>query len=515
MVLLHQNKNHGIAIGKRFIMKTTLQLTIDDTRLRWLLLVSLFLQIIFCITQVGFLHPDQHFQLIEFSSWQLGEPSGATSVWELKSHIRPTLQVYLFSGFIKLCRLVAINDAYTQLIILRLIFGLIGFVVFNAIGLYYFKFNRKLLFWVLLLLNLSWPLPYIRTLFSSELASSITFFGAILVYELKKEKTFYILATGFLFSLAFYFRFQIAFGIVGFGVWLLFVEKSYIRLLPLAIGFLAGVGLNVFLDDQFYHQFVFTPYDYYRVNITEGKAAEFGTASFWWYILMLMLVVGAPPLSIVLFYYSLKGSIKNYRQPIVWAVLFFVVGHSLVAHKEERFMFPILTIMPVIAGWGLQSFIDYYQRAGKGIRRLLNSVIYFSIGLNVLVLALFLILNPYYQAIEFTRKLVNKFSNSTPTIYCLSRSPFETESGLPLTFYRRSASNIKLVKFHEADSARFLNNAWLVTTFNDAKKDLPLLDSLGFKPQLYSSEILWNVNTFLLSKDANTINEIWVLYRRE
>lgn len=496
-------------------MKTTLQLPINDSRLQWLLLFSLLLQIIFCITQVGFLHPDQHFQLIEFSSWQLGEPSGATSVWELKSHIRPTLQVYLFSGFIKVCRLFSIYDAFTQLAILRVIFGIIGFFVFNTIGIYYFKFDRKLLFWVLLLLNLSWPIPYIRTLFSSELASSITFFGAVLLYELRKENFLYVLVTGFLFSLAFYFRFQIAFGIVGFGLWLLIIERSYSRLLPMLVGFLIGIGLNLFLDYQFYHQFVFTPYDYFRVNITEGKAAEFGTASFWWYMLMLTLVVGAPPLSIVLFYYSVKGTIQQYRQSIVWAVFFFVLGHSLVGHKEERFMFPVVTIMPIIAGWGLPLFIRFCQQTKRGIHTFLNGIIYFSVGLNILVLALFLILNPYYQAIEFTRKLVNKFDNSTPTIYCLSRSPFETESGLPLTFYRRNAPNIKLIKFRDADSARYLTNAWLVTTFNDAKKDLPLLDSLGYKPQLYSSEILWNVNKFLLSKESNTINEIWVLYRKD
>ncbi|GAB3885047.1 glycosyltransferase family protein [Spirosoma agri] len=496
-------------------MKASLQSVLHDAQLRWLLLISLVIQLVFCITQVGFLHPDQHFQLIEFSSWQLGEPSGATGVWELKSHIRPTVQVYFFSGFIQICRFFHLYDAYAQLVVLRLIFGVLGFVVFNAIGIHYFKSDRRLLVLVLLLINLSWSLPYVRTLFSSEIASSIVFFGAVLLYELKKEKFLYVVLVGFLFSLAFYCRFQIAFSIMGFGVWMLLIERKYARLLPLAIGFAVGIGINLVLDYNFYHQLVITPYDYYRVNIVEGKAAEFGTSSFIWYILMLTLVVGAPPFSLFLFYYSLKGAIKEYRQPIVFAVVFFVLGHCLVAHKEERFLFPIVLVMPIIAGWGLASFIGYYEQATKGIRAVIKGLMNVSIGLNVLILALFLILNPYYQSIEFSRKLVNKFKGATATIYCIDHTPFETESHLQLMFYRRSAPNIDLVEMHDADSTRQLNNVWLATTYNDAKDKLPLLDSLGFKPQLYSSTPLWHVNEWLQSKDINTINNIWVLYKKE
>ena len=493
-------------------MKATFRLAIYQSR--WLLLVSLLVQLIFCITQTGYFHPDQHFQLIEFSSRQLGEASGASSVWELNSHIRPTLQVYLFSGFIEFCRFLSVNDAYTQLTLLRTLFGLSGFLVFNAISIYYFKSDKRVLTIVLCLVNLSWIIPYIRTLFSSELASSIVFFGAILLYQVRHSSFLYVLLTGFLFSLAFYFRFQIAFGLLGFGLWMLLVERKYTRLLPMVIGFGIGVGINLLLDAQFYHQLVFTPYDYYRVNITEGKAAEFGTSGPLYYIIMLLLVIGTPPLSLFLMYYSLKGAVIQYRQPLVFAVVLFIAGHCLVGHKEERFLFPVVTVLPIIAGWGLPSFIRFYQQAGSRIRSFLKTALYISVGLNTLTLVV-LIVNPISQTIEFSRKLTRLFSGSTPTLYCLDRTPFETESGLPLTFYRRNSPNLKLVKFHDADSAKYLKNAWLVTTYNDAKDNLPLLDSLGFMPQIYSSTLLWKTNQFLQSKDIATINESWVLYKKE
>ena len=494
-------------------MKTTLHSEIADSRIRWLLVFAFLIQLLFCTTQVGFLHPDQHFQLIEFSSWQLGQPSGAASVWELTSQIRPTLQVYLFSGFVEVCQFLHIDSAYSQLLILRVLFGLLGFVLFNSIAFHYFKDQPRQLFLVLLLLNFSWTLPYIRTLFSSEMASSIAFFGALLLYGTRKQQTFYLVLIGFLFSLAFYFRFQMAFALVGFGIWMLLIEKNYARLLPMATGFALGIGLNILLDYSFYHQFVFTPYSYYRVNITEGKAAEFGTSSFLFYIVMLTLVIGTPPFSLFLFYYSLKAALKQYRQPLVFAVVFFVVGHSFVGHKEERFLFPVLNVLPIIAGWGLPVFIEYYQ-THKRVQGFLKGMLYTSLTLTGVTL-LFFITNPYSQSLEFSRRLVNSFSGTPPTIYCLNRTPFETENHLPLTFYRRSAQNLNLIRISNADSIRYLKQGWLATTYNDAKDKLPLIDSLGFKPQLYSSTAFWKINEFLQSKNTNTINEIWVLYKKE
>src|SRR5258706_12050154 len=153
-----------------------LLITIRNDRILQLILCgSLLIQILFCITAVGFYHPDQHFQIVEFSSYQLCEQSGVAGIWELSSKIRPTLQVYVFSAFIKGCRLINIRDAYLQLTVLRIIFGIIAFVVFNLVCLYYFKNQRKVLYLVLLMLNLSWILPYTRTVFSSEMGSSVFF----------------------------------------------------------------------------------------------------------------------------------------------------------------------------------------------------------------------------------------------------------------------------------------------------------------------------------------------------
>ena len=481
---------------------------------RWLLLTALLIQFITCLTQIGYLHPDQHFQLIEFSSWQLGEPSGATHVWELTKHIRPTVQVYLFSEFLQICRFLHIYDPYTQLTVLRVLMGLAAFALFNSLAIHYFWSDRRVLYLVLLLLNFSWLLPYTRAMFSSEMASSLAFFGAILLYERQRGTFLYVLLAGLLFSLAFYFRFQMAFGLAGFGLWLLVVGRNYRSLIPLLLGFVIGLVINITLDYQFYQELVFTPYDYFRVNITEGKAAEFGTNGPLYYVVMLFLVVGAPTLSFFLIYYTLKEVSSVYRHPLFFAVLFFVIGHSFVGHKEERFLFPILNALPLLAGLGLPTFISYYQQTSQAVRRLLNGNLYVSLGLNTLALFVFTLV-PISQTVDFSRQLTTRFGQTKTVVYYLARTPFETQGGLPLTFYRRTYPNLKLVGIQQADSVQYLKNAWLVTTYNDAKDSHVALDSLGYRPQLYSSPLVWHLNQFLESKDINTINDIWALYRKD
>src|ERR1700761_5820346 len=251
-----------------------------DARLGWLLLVGALVQLIICVTAIGIYHPDQHFQIIEFSSHQLHKVSAAADVWEYSAQIRSTLQVYLFSAYYEVCSWIGIHDPYVQLELLRIVFGLGLFVFFNGITLYYFRNEeRKYLYIVLLLLNFTWILPYTRTLFSSEMLSSVLFFGTLLLYETNRRSWWMALLTGFLFSIAFYTRFQTAFAMVGFFIWLIWPARQAGQLWMLAIGFLIGVGLNTVLDYEFYHQWVFTPYTYFEVNIVQGKAASMGTSS--------------------------------------------------------------------------------------------------------------------------------------------------------------------------------------------------------------------------------------------
>jgi phosphatidylinositol glycan class B len=493
----------------------------QDIRLRILLSVALVVQVIFCLSAIGSYHPDQYFQIIEFSSWQLHRPSAAPVVWEFAAHLRSTLQVYLFSAYYEVCAGLGITDPYSQLEVLRLLFGLALFAFFNILALSYFRDERRnILYWVLFILNFSWILPYTRTLYSSEMLSSLLFFGALALYEWRSRgegpSRRLALLTGFLFCLAFYARFQTGFAIAGFAGWMILSGRQRKGLVWLGIGFLAGVLIDTALDSVFYHHLVCTPYIYFRVNIIEGKAASMGTSSFLVYVAVLLAVILAPPLSIFLLGAGFRTALmKKLNRPMVASVLVFILGHCLVAHKEERFLFPVLNVLPIFVGWGLPGLLDWYRRCRKGLRGLLRGMAFFSLGLNLLLLVI-LSFTPYSQSIYFTWRLKREFANRQVTIYSLDRTPFQTEEKLPFVFYQNSVPNLHWQLVHGEDSLADLGDqaVYLSATFNQIKDRPGLLDSLGYEKEIYSSRLLWGVNQFIGSLKMNTINDIWVLYKK-
>ncbi|WP_431217037.1 hypothetical protein ACQ86N_22300 [Puia sp. P3] len=487
-----------------------------DKTLRLLLLASLIVQVITCITAIGIYHPDQHFQIIEFSSAQLHKPFG--HVWEYDAHIRPTLQVYLFSGYRLFCGWIGISDPFTQMTVLQVVFGLALFVLYNAFALWYFKDgDRRTLYWVVFILNFSWWIPYSRTLFSSEMLSSLLFFWGVWIYITRRPGWLLTLLVGFLFALSFYVRFQTAFAIIGFGCWMLIFEKRYWMVLPMAIGFALGFALNVKLDYDFYHQWVLTPYTYYKVNIIEGTAAHFGTSPFIVYIGELCGIVFAPPISILLLWFAFRAAfVKKLSDPLSLPVLLFIIGHCIVAHKEDRFLFPILSLMPILIGWGMPDMIRWYETRRSGFRKWIKGIAVFSLGLNLLVLVLFFF-TPYCQALHFAVQVKREFRGRPVTIYTVPRSPLETDGHLPFVYYQEGVRNFTWNKLSVVDSLRYVGNGaeYITTTYNDVKDRKHLLDSLGYERKICSSPILWGLNTMLQGMGINTINDVWVLYEKK
>lgn len=488
-----------------------------DRRLRLLLLASLIVQLIMCVTAIGIYHPDQHFQIIEFSSAQLHKPFGY--VWEYDAHIRPTIQVYFFSGYRLFMDWLSIHDPFLQMTILQIVFGLALWLLYNALVFWYLgEGDRRTLFWTLFILNLSWWIPYTRTLFSSEMFSSLLFFGGVLLYITKPgNKGWVPLLAGFLFSLSFYARFQTAFAIIGFGCWMLFFERKYIKFLPMGLAFAVGIALDIKLDHDFYHQWILTPYTYYKVNIIEGKAAGFGTSPFIVYIGELIGITFAPPISILLLYFGFRAAIlRKLSNPLSLTVIFFIIGHCIIAHKEDRFLFPILSVLPILVGWGLPDLFKWYESRKPGFQKWIRGIAKFSVGLNLVVLAL-LFITPYCQALHFAWQVKRHFGNEPVTIYTVPRTPLETDARLPFMYYQEGTRNISWVTLRTADSMRYVNDkaVYFATSYNDLHDNLKLPDSLGYERQFRSSDILWGVNTMLHGMGINTINDVWVLYKKK
>lgn len=483
--------------------------------IKFILFLGLVVQLFTSYTAVGYYHPDQHFQIIEFSGHQLNVENGTNYIWELKAQIRSTIQVYLFSGFILICNALHITDAFTQTTILRILTGFTLWLLFNAMALITAKkLDKKSGFWLVFIVNFSWFFPYIRSLFSSEVVSSLVFFATAFWYSKKVNVAsfFQLIVVGFLLAIAFYLRFQFAFGIIGFGLFVL-LQKQYKQIFPLLIGFILGVALNTYLDYLFYKNWVCTPYLYYTVNITQGKAAEFGQDGFTFYIGVLLTEFTILPISVILLWHWLKQSVLNFNNVFVLAVLFFIVGHSLVSHKEQRFMFPAILAMPLIIASSLSKVEALYHHSKKLIKYSFRLAVWLSFILNFVIIVLFMFV-PYAQTINFASILNKQYKNQQIT--CLQRTPLETESLAKCVFYAKSANGVQYNKIMTNDSLRHLTPlpTMVATTFNQAKPNFSMLDSLGYKPVIYGNKLAWKLNELFMAKDINTINDIWVLYRR-
>jgi phosphatidylinositol glycan class B len=385
----------------------------------------------------GFYHADEHYQIIEFAGFKLGTCTPDELAWEFKAQIRPTVQPVICLVFLKTCEFLNINNPYNQAFVLRLISALfsitvIFFFIQNTKG---FIKNKSVRTAYYLLSFFLWFIPMISVRFSSETWSGL-FFLLSLTYFLKDsndEKTPYKI--GILFGISFLFRFQIAFAVLGFGLWLICINHSKLKyLLKICIPFCATLVIGFLLDSWFYGEFVFTPWNYFYKNIIEGAAAEFGTAPWYYYILKLLsypsYVIGIP-----IFLSFIILLIKNPRNYILWISIPFIACHSMIAHKEERFLFPIVYFFPLM-------LIESYLVINKiVVNCLLNRV------LNYLLIVIFVSVNTIgiiamgqksagIGRMGITKHIHDRYGNKNINlIFCSWANPYDPWHYLPVRFY--------------------------------------------------------------------------------
>ena len=287
----------------------------------------------------------------------------------------------------------------------------------------------------------------------------------------------------------------------------------------MATGFLIGTAGNVFLDSLYYGEFAFTPYTYWKVNIIDGRAM--GTAKrIWHYVGILALFLTVPPVSFILLFFLGKGFYKKFRDPYSLSVIFFLLVHCLVPHKEPRFLFPILGILPVILGYGLG---DYLDRLPDKIRKTdfavgVRALVFVSVLLNTVLLVILLFV-PVAQHIAFTKTLNEYFDEDVPvTVIFYQRTPYETPTARNVaTYYLHSKKpNIEMVTVDDrfgflARMNQHEKGTYFVSTYDRLVKDR-LLDEMDCIPLAVSSNFLTRINQWMQRMNGPVMPELWTLY---
>lgn len=121
------------------------------------------------------------------------------------------------------------------------------------------------------------------------------------------------------------------------------------------MSFFAVNGLSSIVDYWGYGEWVFPPYQYLYWNIFEGKASSFGVDP-WWKYFEKVVTRGIPPISLPLFIATLWFWAKMPWHILTAITLPFFVVHSMIGHKEIRFLFGIGLFSPLLFGLFLEKF---------------------------------------------------------------------------------------------------------------------------------------------------------------
>jgi len=409
----------------------------------------------------GFYHADEHYQIIEFAGLKLGTHTPDELAWEYKAQIRPTFQPVICFVLLKTCTFLNINNPYSQAFILRLITALLAIVVITV-----FIQNTKSLIEnesiktaYYLLSFFLWFIPIISVRFSSETWSGLMFLLSLSLFFNRSQNNTTPFLIGGLFGVSFLFRFQIAFAILGFCIWLIVNRQTKFKYLTKIFAtFSTIVFIGLLLDTWFYGEIVFTPWKYFFSAIDSGGNG-FGTSTWYFYIAKLLTYpsyfIGIPLLlSLILIMIYKRNSF------LLWSIIPFILIHSLVPHKEERFLFPIIYLFPLTIIEGYKIFLNLCQ-----IRFVVKIMNYFFIVIFVLVNSVGIIVMGQKSAgigrMEITKYIHDKYGNkSINLIFCSWANPYNPWHSLPMKFYlENSLTDHRINNLYELNDSLFIRDA--------------------------------------------------------
>ncbi len=398
---------------------------------------------------VGFSHPDEHFQVLEWASFKMGWTPADALPWEFKSQIRSWFHPGLVTAFWQTATSLggeALSHA-TLVAWVRALHALMGWfscvALAHSLGLWFPGDTTKQerseapmregrdasridaptppLVWLQGATLLFFFLPFLHARTSSENLSSsfLALSVAVLprVFSGRNRPLFWALLSGVLGGAAFLARFQSALFLAPLLLSVLFSEprarwKAFCTLL---LGVAAVIGMGVGIDAWGYGALVFTPWRYFQFNLIQGAAAGFGTMPPWGYLTLLFAKTPWPWgwLSLATLILCLKDR-ELRRHPWVVACASFLLVHSFIAHKELRFLFPLAPFFPALALLALRRTWVWQKISVKTALFAVN-------GVFLVFLALF----PNRSADAF-RYLVNHRAHATTnTLYGVAPDPYQ------------------------------------------------------------------------------------------
>ncbi len=327
-----------------------------------LILFSLAMHLVYALFSTGFHHWDEHFQILEFLNYKLELSPSSDLPWEFTEGMRPFIQPFFYYLLVKPSLLLGgIFTPHLWAFVFRLWAAILGF--YSLFVLYKKRntlieksYTAKIL--LPLLLFSTWYLPYIHARHSAEGLGGSLFMIGLASFLSKKESRWEALEVGLLFGLSFLMRFHLGFMILFLYLWSLFFDGlKWKRFWLHSLVIVLTISLGVLVDRWGYGEWTFSPWNYVVQNLFEGKVSNFGVNP-WYDYFKSIFRKSFPPLGILTLISFFWLWIKKPKHLLTWISLPFFLVHLLIGHKELRFLFPLVAIIPFV--WVL--FIEEYKR---------------------------------------------------------------------------------------------------------------------------------------------------------
>lgn len=383
----------------------------------------------------GYFHADEHYQILEFANYKLGNSEISDLAWEFEARIRPALQVFVAYAIISISEFLHVSDPFHQALILRLLTACLSLLVIAVfIRANQNKIRQDLMPWYILLSCLLWFIPLVGVRFSSETWSGLFFLPGLSMI-IRSDKKHY-LRSGVLFGFSFLFRYQIALAIAELLIWALSFEKMRLKaIFEMAAGILVSMASGLICDLWLYGEFTLTPWNYLRVNLIEGKASTFGTSP-WYYYFFLIFRYSFFPVGIVLLLMTVFFTINRFKSLYTGIILSFFVLHALIPHKELRFLFPVVNILPLIL---MLTYQDISKRFNIRKSVFIKLFIVLLVLINSMGLFVVMLKPAGFGRIALAQQIDKKYQGKTIDLYHFKNTnPYDPWGGLNADFYMQN-----------------------------------------------------------------------------
>lgn len=318
-----------------------------------LAILGIFFHVLAIILSEGYHRPDEHLGLMRFMTYKLGQFPQVGLSWEFPAQIRPWLQPGIMVLISKVYLGLGFKDPFLWATFLRFVSSALAiYSSFLLVRLAQREFKDELLKIVYGLIFLTWYFPFFHARPSAENWGMSLFIMGFCYWLLKPKYPRFVI--GLFLGASFIIRFQMAFAIAPLWFWFIYKKQEKAKGLTLvALGIISTILLNIPLDYWGYGKWTFSAWNYFDYNILRGVASGFGVDP-WYYYITKIIAKGIPPLSFIFLIPAIWCWCKRRDHWVTWITLPFFILHSMVGHKELRFLFGVGMLCPHMLGLMLE-----------------------------------------------------------------------------------------------------------------------------------------------------------------